>query len=110
MLLVTTFSITISENYRGLGCFKDDQKDHAVPDLVRNFRSHIVWSNITKTINECAEYVRHNYPNYKVFALQFYGECGTGSKAKNTDDKYGASGECWNKVGKEHTNYVYSFD
>ncbi|XP_068687209.1 A disintegrin and metalloproteinase with thrombospondin motifs 6-like isoform X1 [Montipora foliosa] len=96
--------------YRGLGCFKDSRKEHAVPEYVKNFRSNIDWTNMTKTIDGCAEYVHKKYPKYHVFSIQFYGECWTGNRAEFTYDKYGPSNNCWEKVGKRHTNYVYSFD
>jgi len=96
--------------YRGLGCFKDGRVEHAIPEHVKSFRSTIDWSNMGKTINECAEYVHKNYPKNKVFAVQFYGECWTGSEAEYTYDIYGPSNECWENVGKQYTNYVYTFE
>lgn len=95
--------------YRGLGCFNDGQP-HAIPHLVKNFRDHIDWKNIQKTVKECADYVYKHYPKSSVFGLQFYGECWSGGDAVYTYSRYGRSSNCWENVGKEHTVYVYTFD
>ncbi|KAJ7351836.1 metalloendopeptidase [Desmophyllum pertusum] len=98
--------------YRGVGCFKDHSKasqPRAIPEFVQNFRSNINWSNINGTINRCAEFIHKNYPENKVFGIQYYGECWTGNEAEHTYDMYGSSTDCWNQVGRENTNYVYEF-
>lgn len=95
--------------YRGLGCFNDGDPP-AWPELAKNFRNEgIDWSNIDDTIQKCARFVFDNFPDNKMFALEFYGECWTGREAEHSYDKYGASSECWNNVGKEHAFYAYEF-
>ena len=95
--------------YRGLGCFNDGDPP-AWPELAKNFRNEgIDWSNIDDTIQKCAKFVFDNFPDNKMFALEFYGECWTGREAEHSYDKYGASSECWNNVGKEHAFYAYEF-
>ena len=94
--------------YRGLGCFNDGDP-HAIPNFVKSFRSNIDWTKISETIEKCAEFIHNNYPKNKVFGIKFYGECWTGNKAKDTYDMYGESTDCWNKVGKDNTYYVYEF-
>lgn len=94
--------------YRGLGCFNDGEP-HAIPKFVKSFRSNIDWSKISETIKNCAEFIHNNYPENKVFGIQFYGECWTGNKAQDTYNMYGPSIDCWNKVGKDNTYYVYEF-
>ena len=95
--------------YRGLGCFNDGDPP-AWSELAKNFRNEgIDWSNIDDTIQKCAKFVFDNFPDNKMFALEFYGECWTGREAEHSYDKYGASSECWNNVGKEHAFYAYEF-
>ncbi|XP_022792548.1 A disintegrin and metalloproteinase with thrombospondin motifs 6-like [Stylophora pistillata] len=95
--------------YRGLGCFKDGEPP-AFPVLAKNFRNEgIDWSNIDDTIQKCAKFVYDNFPDNRVFTLEFYGECWTGREAEHSYNKYGASSECWNNVGKEHAFYAYEF-
>lgn len=51
----------------------------------------------------------HSIPGFKVFGVQFYGECWSGENAELTYDKYGSSDDCdlINKVGKNWSNFVY---
>ncbi|XP_031559182.1 A disintegrin and metalloproteinase with thrombospondin motifs 18-like [Actinia tenebrosa] len=100
-----TISVTPSI-YQPLGCYKDD-KPNAMPNLVINLRDSIDWSNLNKTIDACANYVHKYYPEYKVFGVQFYGECWTGLGAENTYMKYGAAENCYKGVGAKHSIYVY---
>ncbi|XP_031551833.1 thrombospondin-1-like isoform X2 [Actinia tenebrosa] len=44
---------------------------------------------------------------WKVFGIQFYGECWSGPSALDTYAKYGNSSACWDGVGQEGANYVY---
>ena len=45
----------------------------------------------------------------QVFAIQFYGECWSGSDAEKTYAEYGSSQNCWKGVGGTRTNFVYEF-
>jgi len=94
--------------YRGLGCFNDGEP-HAIQNFVKSFRSNIDWTKISEIIEKCAQFIHDNYPENKVFGIQFYGECWTGNKAKDTYNLHGPSTDCWNNVGKVNTFYVYEF-
>ena len=47
------------------------------------------------------------FAGYKVFGLQFYGECWSGHQADTTYDKHGPSVNCWEGVGTTLSNFVY---
>ena len=91
-----------------LGCYKDG-KWRALPDMVANLRKKIDWRNMTKTVEECAEQVTHKNGTFKVFGLQYYGECWSGPDGEKTYSQYGASKHCWNGVGGGKVNFVYTF-
>ena len=46
----------------------------------------------------------------KVFAIQFWGECWSGTDAEKTYSEYGSSQNCWKGVGGTRTNFVYEFN
>ncbi|XP_028410632.1 uncharacterized protein LOC114533323 [Dendronephthya gigantea] len=88
-----------------VGCFKD-RKNEVFPKLIGNFRNQIDWNNMDKTVRQCSCAAHEG--GYKVFAVQYYGEC-WGSREMVQYDKYGPSKDCWKEVGKENTNFVYKF-
>ena len=75
---------------------------------LKNFRGNIDWTDMTKIVRACPEIAKER--GLPVFAKQFYGECWSGLDAENRYNKYGPSGNCWNGVGKEETNYVYKIE
>lgn len=92
-----------------LGCFKDTKKFRAVPDFVESMRGKIDWHHLENTVKECAHSVTKKNSTFKVFAIQFYGECWTGVDAEKSYSEYGASPNCWKGVGGSQTNFVYEF-
>ena len=98
------WTIFFSVEYNSLGCFKDGTP-RALPLLLKNFRVNIDWTDMTKTVRACAEIAKER--GHLVFGIQYYGECWSGPDTEDTYNKYGPSGNCWNGVGKEGTNYVY---
>ena len=60
-------------------------------------------------IKECARQVRAKFPEFRVFSIQFFGECWTGEEGEYTYDMYGSSKNCWKNVGKEDAFYAYKF-
>lgn len=90
-----------------VGCYKDSKPARAIPNLLKSFRGQIDWYNIGKTITNCANVAQGK--GYKVFGMQFYGECWSGSADTVQYDKYGIAPPqmCWQGVGKSWTNYVY---
>lgn len=89
-----------------LGCFKD-KSARALPELVKNIRPQIDWYHMGNTVRDCAKLVQDK--GYKVFGVQFYGECWSGAANMVQYDKYGVAPpeKCWEGVGKHWTNYVY---
>jgi hypothetical protein len=77
--------------------------------MVANLRPKIDWFRIEKTVQECADKVNQKNSTFKVFGVQFYGECWSGDKADSTYGEYGSSRNCWKGVGGSYSNYVYSF-
>lgn len=102
--------------YEPLGCYADERKDRALPILIANFRNGIDWTDMSKTIDKCANQTTATDHTLKVFALQFYGECYSGYDGLKTFNKYGKkyysdtfSKNCWSGVGAINTNFVYKF-
>ena len=96
--------------FEPVGCFKDNEKDRALPDFYASFRLFIDWHNMNATIRKCALVARDI--GYEYFAVQFYGECWSSRDATLTYDKYGVETnpiKCWGNVGGASTNYVYRF-
>ncbi|KAK3698531.1 hypothetical protein QZH41_014457, partial [Actinostola sp. cb2023] len=94
--------------YEPLGCYSDGSP-RAIPDFVLDLRNSIDWINLNKTVDACAEYVRSEFPQNKVFSIQFYGECWTGITADMTYTKYGISKQCAGGVGGQKSFYAYRF-
>lgn len=101
--------------YEPLGCFRDGNP-RALPLPIKNLRKGINWRDMSETVAECAKATAERDPSLKVFALQFYGECFSGTNGLKTYDKYGALpyGEdkiehCWEGVGSAGINFVYKF-
>ncbi|XP_031551832.1 SCO-spondin-like isoform X1 [Actinia tenebrosa] len=90
--------------FEGLGCF-DENEPRAIPILVKNLRPDLDWWHLDKTVITCAKMVKQK--GWKVFGIQFYGECWSGPSALDTYAKYGNSSACWDGVGQEGANYVY---
>ena len=90
-----------------IGCYADT-RDRALPILLKSFRDQINWHSMNKTVNQCAR-VAHG-SGYPYFAVQFYGECWTGTNANATYNKHGESTECWEGVGKHWANFVYKLE
>ncbi|XP_022790685.1 uncharacterized protein LOC111330143 [Stylophora pistillata] len=92
-----------------VGCYLDKVSARALPSLVKNFRGHIDWYHIDKTIADCAKEVQNQ--GFEVFGVQFYGECWSASGKPNETEynKYGVAPpeDCWEGVGKHSTNFVY---
>lgn len=92
-----------------VGCYLDNVSARALPSLVKNFRGHIDWYHIDKTIADCAKEVQNQ--GFEVFGVQFYGECWSASGKPNETEynKYGVAPpeDCWEGVGKHSTNFVY---
>ncbi|KAL9981394.1 hypothetical protein ACROYT_G010094 [Oculina patagonica] len=93
-----------------VGCFKDKPRPRAMPELLKNFRGTIDWSDLSKTVQKCADEAMNRRQQY--FGLQYYGECWGGEEADLTYNQYGSNpAGCYNNmVGKAWHNYVYKFD
>ncbi|KAJ7387609.1 hypothetical protein OS493_000944 [Desmophyllum pertusum] len=90
-----------------IGCYKD-KSARAIPVLLYNFRGAIDWYHMDNTINDCAKKAQEI--GFKLFGVQYYGECWSGSADDVAQyDRYGSAPpkNCWNGVGKLWTNYVY---
>jgi len=125
---------TCSRKWVKVGCFHDSQDPRPLTELLLNDR------DISSTANDghmldwykwresqhslacrCAEKAREK--GYKIFGLQFYGECWSGPNAEAFYSKDGPSNDCIQQfekpmecvksdpfsecVGKQHTNYIY---
>ena len=106
MQLINFISHAVATKYVPIGCFKDKMKHpRPLPDLIKNFRGHLDWKNLNKTIDACAKEAENK--GYLYFGLQFYGECWSGPKAHLTYDRDGSSKNCILHVGKQRANFVY---
>lgn len=101
--------------YEPLGCFRDGNP-RALPQLIKNLRKGINWGDMSETVAKCAKATAETDPSLKVFGLQFYGECFSGTNGLKTYDKYGAlpygkdkTEHCWEGVGSAGINFVYKF-
>lgn len=97
------------KHFNPLGCYKDSNSNRALPEFVASFRGKIDWSRMEKTVDKCAHQVVEKNSSYKVFGIQFYGECWSGTGGDKTYGEYGWSRNCWQGVGGPHTNFVYEF-
>ena len=96
------------KRFVALGCYRDGSW-RAIPNMVANFRGNINWRHLEKTVEECAEKVNQANGTYRVFSLQYFGECWSGAEAERTYAEYGSSKNCYKGVGGKKTNYVYTF-
>lgn len=89
-----------------LGCFADGW-NRALPVPYANMRSQIVWTNMNKTVSECAHIARDK--GYSYFGVQFYGECWSApdNVASANYNKHGAADNCVWGVGADWSNMVY---
>ena len=90
-----------------IGCYADTS-DRALPILLKSFRDQINWNAMNKTVNQCARVAYGS--GYPYFAVQFYGECWTGTNANSTYNKHGESTKCWEGVGQGWANFVYKLE
>ena len=78
-----------------LGCWRD-RSQRAISGGIR-FRG---------SIDKCEQFARRH--NYKVFAIQYGGECFTASNADQTYRKYGHANNCKNGTGGGWAQNVYT--
>lgn len=97
------------KHFVALGCYRDSSHFRALPELVANLRKKINWRKMDKTVEECAHEVVLKNSTYKVFGIQFYGECWSGDEGDKTYSEYGTSPNCWKGVGGSTANFVYAF-
>ncbi|XP_031549766.1 uncharacterized protein LOC116287250 [Actinia tenebrosa] len=89
-----------------IGCFFDSLSNRSFPKMMANLRPNIDWFNMNKTVQDCAKLAVKQ--GYKLFGLQFYGECWSGKESEIQYDKLGSDPNgCWEGVGKAHRNFVY---
>ena len=41
--------------FEPVGCFRDKPRPRAMPELLKNFRGTIDWSDLSKTVQKCAD-------------------------------------------------------
>ncbi|KAL9980001.1 hypothetical protein ACROYT_G008531 [Oculina patagonica] len=82
-------SLKESPCLEAVGCFKDKSM-RALPSLVTSFRGKIDWYHMENTIADCANAVQEK--GFKVFGVQFYGECWSGSADAIQYDNIGTGG------------------
>lgn len=95
-----------------LGCYTDDlETSRPLPEGIDNFRSLVDWSksdlNSAAIISRCA--VATSRRNWKVFGVQYFGECWSGETAEETFSRGGRSSECTNGIGTYNEYSVYQF-
>ncbi|XP_065063437.1 uncharacterized protein LOC135689983 [Rhopilema esculentum] len=102
--------------FYGLGCYFSLPELSDFNHLVVNLRNYIDWSNMTKTIVACADFIKkpetiRRYGQLlKFFAIKFYGECW--AETENVSFSYYSRGtfdSCYKKTGAENSVYVYHF-
>ena len=85
--------------YTDLGCWKDDS-DRAISKMLGDYSSEY------DPILACAEAALDQ--GFKVFSLQYGGQCFSSADARTTHRKYGKSDGCsTNGRGGTWTNHVY---
>ncbi|RMX59639.1 hypothetical protein pdam_00010486, partial [Pocillopora damicornis] len=89
---------------------EDKFHPRAMPELLKNFRGTIDWSDLSKTVQKCADEAMNKRQEY--FGIQYYGECWGGEEADLSYDQYGSNpAGCYNNmVGKAWHNFVYKFN
>eukprot|EP00795_Rhopilema_esculentum_P007650 gene7650-13471_t len=90
-----------------IGCYRDEGSidgKRPFPQYV-NYREQINWSDMTKTISDCA--LKAKEFNSTIFAIEFYGECWFGPESEINYARDGLTTDCWNGVGKARTMMVY---
>ena len=94
--------------FKPVGCFNDrGSKPRPLPELIASQRGSIDWTDLNKTISDCAR--RVNERGFHYFGIQFFGECWSGKNAERTYNKQGISKRCIYGVGKGNANFVYAF-
>ena len=89
------FSVRSGGARRHLGCWRDKPR-RAIAGGIR-FRGSIA---------KCEQYARRH--GYRVFAIQYGGECFTAGNAHQTYRKYGRAGNCRNGKGGGWAQNVYT--
>lgn len=92
-----------------LGCYKDDiVEPRPLPSYLGSFRDFIVWKdlNFDNIVTKCAQATRRR--NWKVFGIQYYGECWSGENSDVTFNRAGESNSCLYDVGELNANFVYA--
>ncbi|XP_074635197.1 uncharacterized protein LOC141893713 isoform X1 [Acropora palmata] len=100
-------SFTDGPCYEELGCFSDKTAQRAFPTLVKNLRPEINWQYLERTIEKCA--LLSKQQNFKIFAIQFYGECWSGDVSEKNLNLWEAAdkSKCPFGVGGPNVNAVY---
>jgi len=109
---------------RPIGCYHDYGYINGKRPFnqIKNFRNLIEWEtwdkidqSINRIVKDCAAFAKAN--NYKLFAVEFYGECWTGGD--NDYSRDGPSTNCFTatsdeqgdfRVGRENSLMVYKFN
>ncbi|RMX40185.1 hypothetical protein pdam_00016638 [Pocillopora damicornis] len=124
------FGATDCPEFTRLGCFRDSMNPRPLPTILMTDRDpsmkeysgvSIDWAEwndfMTDLACRCAKKTKES--RFKVFGLQFYGECWSGVNAENTYRQDGPSQECLTIdflkcgpqdkycVGEQNTNFVY---
>lgn len=99
--------------FKPVGCFRDiieKGKVRAMPQLLKNFRGTIDWSDLSKIVQKCADEAMKQRQEY--FGVQYWGECWGGEDADETYNMYGENPQgCYdNVVGMDLHNMVYKFE
>jgi len=117
-------NIKPSSEYSSIGCYHDYGYINGKRPFnqVKNFRNFIkwdTWDKIDQSLNgivkDCAAFAKAN--NYKLFAVENYGECWTGND--NNYSRDGESTDCFTAtpdgqgnfvVGREFSLFAYKFN
>ena len=118
--------------FKPVGCFVDKEDDRAIPGYTLNWRDQTSpsWDGIIFEWNQWSEYLyllvcrcafKAKAKGHTVFAIQYYGECWSGTTEESKYAKHGESTDCINYnfkacngarycAGKQWSNYVYKLD
>lgn len=117
--------------YEPLGCYKDDLSARTIPNYILTERDYDVSPQYQGNLIQWDKWQTYNpamicrcataalKKGHDIFAIQFWGECWSGTKSESKYAKLGESNECrdnffkpcpcnsYHCVGKAKTNYVY---
>lgn len=88
--------------YKHIGCFAD-KAARAIPKHMWTF----IFESPGEKIRKCSEMAEKD--GFRVFGVQYGGQCFSGPSADKTYNKYGESSHCSNGVGGSWANDVYAF-